>query len=981
VAVLHAAWDDGLAVFGWRGRVLDQQTVTSFASTLFVQRSAFAATERVLPSPGRSGQLAVRTLHVGVDVAADAFSLREWVPWGQLSASLAWFQSCYRLAMAVAESGQVVPALEPTSKLFQAKWRPIVGPAVAKEMARLAGTMPPVVRSVRPELLPWQVTSLAVDAFTDEAARRRLHDIATPDPTARSRRPIDVISRRFLAALTAASGDVIAGNDSERTAVQELSRAVANWSAAATGRSPLTGMSIVLRVVPPSQLEAVPGADDVEFDADRWLIEILLSPSHDPSVLVPIEEVIDRATLINVDEQTASAAAALAVRRVSAIAPLLATPEGRSPGAVAEFLRGPAARLERAGIRVLLPAWWNKPVAPKVRGLASASVAPVTASGLDTASIATIDWRVALGDQTLTPDEIERIAESKHELVHLRGRWVAFDRNAVDKAITAARLHHGEQRGVSADQLITLAADPSVELVIDESHDESDETHWLDALLAGLPDDHLVPLDEPPGFVGTLRPYQRRGLGWLAFLHRLGLGGCLADDMGLGKTAQLLALLAHERAAGQNVGPTLVICPLSVVRNWQREAARFTPGLHVIVHHGAERDTASLAERVDNGKQAQIVVTTYATAVRDIEVLSTMNWARLVADEAQHVKNPATAAARALRRIPAPRKIALTGTPVENRLSELWSICDLVNPGLLGSQKTFRETFAVPIERNRDQDRAAQLRQLVQPFVLRRSKADRTLVPELPDKIEQIAWAQLTREQATLYQSVVDVLLSTLKSMEGLRNSIDRRGAILAALTRLKQICNHPVHYLGDGGRLTGRSGKLSRFDEIIDDLVEADERAIVFTQYREMGLLLVRHLADHAGIEADFLHGGLARARRDKMVDGFQSGHGGPVMIVSLKAGGSGLNLTAASQVVHYDRWWNPAVENQASDRAWRIGQTRTVLVHKLVCQGTVEERIDQLIESKRDLAERVVGTGEGWLTEMSTDELRDLLVLRETS
>jgi SNF2 family DNA or RNA helicase len=566
--------------------------------------------------------------------------------------------------------------------------------------------------------------------------------------------------------------------------------------------------------------------------------------------------------------------------------------------------------------------------------------------------------------------------------VFLRGRWVAFDRKAVDRALTAARLHHAEGNQAGAIQLVRMAADPDIELIADDEEGIDDDGNhaWLDALISGLADDHLVPLAEPAGFVGTLRPYQQRGLGWLAFLQRVGLGGCLADDMGLGKTAQLLALLAHERALLPDAGPTLVICPLSVVRNWEREAARFTPDARVLIHHGSDRETASLPERV-GGDGAQIVITTYATAVRDLTVLTTMPWARLVADEAQHVKNPTTAAAKALRKISAPQKIALTGTPVENRLSELWSICDLVNPGLLGSQTSFRETFAVPIERNRDQDKAAQLRQLVQPFVLRRSKADRSLVPELPDKIEQIAWAQLTREQATLYQSVVDVLLKTLDGMKGLRNSIDRRGAILAALTRLKQVCNHPVHYLGDGGKLAGRSGKLARFDEIISDLIEADERAIVFTQYREMGLLLQRHLHDHNGMEAEFLHGGVTRARRDKMVDQFQSGHGGPVLVVSLKAGGSGLNLTAASQVVHYDRWWNPAVENQASDRAWRIGQTHTVLVHKMVCQGTIEERIDQLIESKRDLAERVVGAGEGWLTELSTDALRDLLVLRATT
>jgi SNF2 family DNA or RNA helicase len=985
--VLHAAWNDGLAVFGWRGRALDQPTVTSFASTLFVQRAAFVGTDRVLPAPGRTGQLQVRTLQVDMEIVAEAFSLREWVPWGQLSASLAWFQSCYRLGAAVAAAGQVIPTLDATPTGHRARWRPIVDERVGSALARLAESMPPVVGALRLELAPWQITSLAVDSFVDGAARQRLHEIVAPDPAPRSRKSVDVISRRFLTALSARSDQLIIANSTEASLVDELARSLNTWSAVATGRSPLTSLSIMIRVVPPSVLEATRGDD--EPPEDRWLLEILLSPANDPSVLVAIEDVVDQADLLGVERTVAEAAASLAARRVSAIAPLLTQPPDLRPAAVvctldevSVFLRGAAARLEQSGIRVLLPAWWHKPVAPRVRALATVTTTPVTAGGLDTASLATIDWRIALGDSTLTNADIERIAESKHELVYLRGRWVAFDRKAVDRALTAARLHHAEGNQAGAIELVRMAADPDIELITDDEQGVDDDGNhaWLDALISGLADDHLVPLAEPAGFVGTLRPYQQRGLGWLAFLQRVGLGGCLADDMGLGKTAQLLALLAHERSLLPEAGPTLVICPLSVVRNWEREAARFTPEARVLIHHGSERDTASLPERV-GGVGAQIVITTYATAVRDLAVLTTMPWARLVADEAQHVKNPTTAAAKALRKIAAPQKIALTGTPVENRLSELWSICDLVNPGLLGSQTSFRETFAVPIERNRDQDKAAQLRQLVQPFVLRRSKADRSLVPELPDKIEQIAWAQLTREQATLYQSVVDVLLKTLDGMKGLRNSIDRRGAILAALTRLKQVCNHPVHYLGDGGKLAGRSGKLARFDEIIADLIDADERAIVFTQYREMGLLLQRHLHDHNGMEAEFLHGGVARARRDKMVDQFQAGHGGPVLVVSLKAGGSGLNLTAASQVVHYDRWWNPAVENQASDRAWRIGQTHTVLVHKMVCQGTIEERIDQLIESKRDLAERVVGAGEGWLTELSTDALRDLLVLRAST
>jgi non-specific serine/threonine protein kinase len=436
--------------------------------------------------------------------------------------------------------------------------------------------------------------------------------------------------------------------------------------------------------------------------------------------------------------------------------------------------------------------------------------------------------------------------------------------------------------------------------------------------------------------------------------------------MGLGKTP---TTLAHISALP---GPHLVICPLSVVRNWESEAARFTPMLRVAVHHGTGRSGATSFANVV--AQHDLIITTYHVAARDVEALGAVQWATVVFDEAQAVKNPETRTAKALRTLPAAQHIALTGTPVENRLSELWSIMSMVTPGLLGNLTQFRRRFAIPIERNHDVAAAEALRRLTSPFLLRRTKADKSLVPDLPDKVEQLAWAALTREQASMYQGVVDQLLADAQQATGMR----RRGLVLAALTRLKQICNHPAHALADGSRLGGRSGKLTRFDELVADLLDADEQALVFTQFREMGLLLQRHLNERFALPTPFLHGGVPRKGRDRMVDEFQSGSASPLLLVSLRAGGTGLNLTAASRVVHYDRWWNPAVEDQATDRAWRIGQHRSVFVHKLVCQGTIEERVDAMINDKRALADAVVGTtGEAWLSELSTEELRDLIVL----
>jgi SNF2 family DNA or RNA helicase len=559
---------------------------------------------------------------------------------------------------------------------------------------------------------------------------------------------------------------------------------------------------------------------------------------------------------------------------------------------------------------------------------------------------------------------------------------VRIDPDHLRRARSAALRERERHTRVSALELLQLLQDQHLDLALasaagtsthlaaptdpttdDRSPTAVDSTllapDWIGTLFGGLDDEHLDEAHEPESFIGTLRPYQRRGLGWLQFLARVGLGGCLADDMGLGKTATTLAHLLTQP------GPHLVICPLSVVHNWESEARRFTPSLAVHVHHGAGRELGT-------DPDADLVITTYGLAQRDTD-LHRVAWGTVVLDEAQMVKNPNTKAARAVRRLVARQKVALTGTPVENRLVELWSILDAVVPGVLGSQQRFRERYAMPIERHGDAEVAERLRTVTAPFVLRRTKADRRLLPDLPDKIEQIAYAELTAEQAVLYQQVAQQLLHDAEELTGMQ----RRGRVLAALTRLKQICNHPAHALADDSRLSGRSGKLTRFDELLVDLLDVGERALVFTQFREMGTLLHRHLEQHHGIAADFLHGGVSRTRRQAMIDHFHADDGPPVLLVSLKAGGTGLNLIAASQVIHYDRWWNPAVEDQATDRAWRLGQRRTVNVHKLVSRGTIEERIGQVIDEKRQLAQTVVGTSENWLANLSADDLRQLVVL----
>ncbi|ACU35003.1 DEAD/DEAH box helicase [Actinosynnema mirum] len=632
-------------------------------------------------------------------------------------------------------------------------------------------------------------------------------------------------------------------------------------------------------------------------------------------------------------------------------------------------------------------------------------------------------WSLALGDEELAEPELRALAEAKVPLVRLRGQWVQVDqrgltaglaflrrggggRMTVGQALAhagaltrpAGRNTHDENTGDentddenAGDKTMTSAANLDGANPRESNGNGSGGSDpdglphgWfgalplpvtavrgdgaLGALLAGGGDRVLEEVAAPEGLTAVLRPYQARGLAWLAFLDSLGLGACLADDMGLGKTVQLLALEALCRQGdGGSRAPTLLVCPLSVLGNWQREAARFTPGLRVRVHHGPERDVSGIGEGCD------LVLTTYAVVVRDVEALRGVRWDRVVLDEAQNVKNSSTRQFRAVRSLDARHRVALTGTPVENRLAELWSVMDFANPGVLGTVSTFRARFAVPVERHGDEDAAVRLRRVTAPFVLRRLKTDPRVISDLPDKIEVKQLCPLTPEQASLYQAVLDDMLAKVDGSEGQ----ERRGLVLASLSKLKQVCNHPAQLLGDGSRVAGRSGKVNRLEEVLEEVLADGDKALCFTQFTEFGSLLAPHLSARFDTDVLFLHGGTPKRARDAMVERFQ-GEGGPsVFLLSLKAGGTGLNLTAANHVIHLDRWWNPAVEDQATDRAFRIGQRRHVQVRKFVCAGTVEERIDRMVEQKRGLARMVVGTGEDWITELSTGQLRELLSL----
>jgi SNF2-related domain/SNF2 Helicase protein/Helicase conserved C-terminal domain len=710
---------------------------------------------------------------------------------------------------------------------------------------------------------------------------------------------------------------------------------------------------------------------------DRWMIETLVADVDESSLELPLGDALGVGSPFPVDVREAILATlGRAVRVAPELAPLIEGPEpGRSvfdDSQIVTLLLERLAHLSDVGVAVLVPSWWSNRKRLGVRAKATGDSDAVTAAGFGFDEIVQFRWEAALGDERLTKADLaalQRAAAAKLSLVRVRGQWVHLDAAELAALLTAAG-RDGE--ATVGDVVRTGLGLPSIVAPGGARVVGAAARGRLGELISGALGHRVEAVDAPDGFVGALRPYQARGVGWMQFLGRLGLGACLADDMGLGKTAQLIGTVLADRTDDA----TLVVCPTSVIGNWELELARFAPDLCVLTHHGARRARTPKAFAKQCAKH-DVVLTSYGLLARDVELIASIGWGRLVLDEAQQVKNPHTAQAKAVQQTRAGRRIAMTGTPVENRLSELWAVMHAVNPGLLGSMRSFRERFAIPIERDGDDEAAARLQRLTGPFVLRRLKTDRSIIDDLPDKIEVTEHCPLTREQATLYQAVVDDLLQRAAAADG----AERRGLVLAGIMKLKQLCNHPAHYLKDGSRLHARSGKLERVEELLDELLAAGDKALCFTQFTEWGDQLVPYLARRFDVSVLWLHGGMTRKRRDELVTAFQTTVGPALFVLSLKAGGTGLNMTAASHVVHFDRWWNPAVEDQATDRAFRIGQHRNVMVHKMVSAGTVEERIDAMISRKRALAGKVVATGETWITELSDDELRDLLTYDPSS
>ncbi len=1026
-----------------------------------------------------------------------------------------------------------------------ANWEVVLSPEDSRRVQQLAQVMPPVCwsymsASAKPFSLLQDMLCHFLNLVTDAFVRESFASGSLLPTTRRtSRTAVPSMPEQWLRALSAANATLPVSNGELASFTHKLH----NWLDQLQPSATESPFRTCFKLEPP---------DQEQEDTTTWHISFYLQANDDLSLLIPAEKVWQERsgtlTFLKRKFENPQERLLADLGKTARLYPLIdESLKSAHPQSFAvdteqayAFLRETAPLLEASGFGVLVPPWWQKSTARigvKLRVQPKAAETSLGLMGLS--SIVDYNWNIAIGDSSLSLKEFEQLVHLKQPLVNVRGQWVELRADEIERAIAFFQKKQAKRDMTLGEALRIGLGQEQSDLGLPVVGMEAEG--WIQDVLDRLSQRvQLSPIAAPVAFQGKLRPYQLKGVSWMAFLQQFGFGSCLADDMGLGKcisasssvvvngasqqitdiwnhyagqstfdgegywadpyqqllvnsiddttgrivqapvkrlyrqqvsthlrkiqledgncitityphklltnrgwtnnlqvgdsvcvfgvsippgetsddseeayycriksiedvqydgwvydfeienyhnfvannilchnTIQLITLLLHEREEKSDrenaqLKPTLLICPMSIVGNWQREIQRFAPSLAVMVHHGMER--LSGPAFVEEALKHDVIITTYALALRDKEHLASVEWGNVVIDEAQNIKNESAKQTQAIKGLSATHRVALTGTPVENRLSELWSIMEFLNPGYLGSATDFRKSFALPIERYRNVDRAATLKSLIQPFVLRRLKTDKEIIQDLPDKMEMKVFCNLTQEQASLYEAVVKEMLEKIEQAEPMQ----RRGLILATLMKLKQICNHPAQFMSDGSSLPRRSGKLARLEEMLEEVLAEGDKALIFTQFAEMGGMLRHYLQEALGFETLFLHGGTAKKQRDILVQRFQEEkRGAQLFILSLKAGGVGLNLTAASHVFHFDRWWNPAVENQATDRAFRIGQQKNVQVHKFVCVGTLEERIDFMIEQKKELAENIVGSGESWLTEMSTSQLKELFAL----
>lgn len=924
--------------------------------------------------------------------ATDSLHLLDSLPLGAinpdwLGTDLQFWSHINRWSLDLLGRCKFLPVINQTPKKTIAQWQPILDSATDRaRLLKFARQMPTACRmyglsategiSIALPSTAQDLILAALGAMIDcqvrkiakEVERKALTNVATLKP----------VVRIWLHGL----GDDTGYIDDNRAEVEALHSTLENWM------SPLQ-QSLANQTMFRASFSLQPPQGKTK----TWQLEYGLQAIDNPDLVVdgktiwehPVEAFTYQERTILYPQETLLRGLGLACKLYPTIEQSLqeACPHSCSLTSqqVYEFITRIAWRFSDSGLGVILP-----PGLTNREGWASRlglSIRANTSKGksqekMGLKSLLNFKWELSIGGQTLSKAEFDRLVAQNSPLVEVNGEWVELRERDV-KAAQAFFGSRKEQMTLSLEDALRLSTGDTqtIERLPVVNFEAGGK---LEDLLTALTDNRTIEaIATPQTFKGELRPYQARGAGWLNFLQKWGLGACLADDMGLGKTIEFIAFLLHLQLEKNLIHPILLVCPTSVLGNWEREVKRFGPSLTTLVHHGDKRAKGKSFAATVKGKN--LVITSYALTYRDEKELQSVQWQGVVLDEAQNIKNSESKQSKTVKMLEADFKIALTGTPVENRLSELWSILEFLNPGYLGQRQFFQRRFAIPIEKYGDTESLQILRSLVQPFILRRLKTDKDIIQDLPEKQENTVFCPLSKEQASLYQKLVDESLSEIDSSTG----IQRRGMILGLLVRLKQVCNHPL-LLSAKTKAKDKvktlkpheSGKLQRLNEMLDEVISEGDRALIFTQFAEWGKLLKPYLEQHLNREILFLYGGTRKVQREEMVDRFQQDpQGPPIMILSLKAGGVGLNLTRANHVFHFDRWWNPAVENQATDRVFRIGQTRNVQVHKFVCTGTLEEKIHDLIESKQALAEQVVSSGEDWLTEMDTDQLRNLLIL----
>jgi SNF2 family DNA or RNA helicase len=921
-----------------------------------------------------------------------------------LSGDLRFWSHVARWHLDLLSRSKFLPVLERSEGAAVARWQALLDSASDQSrLEHFSRQMPAICRAYQPP-----DSAEPVEAAIFPAARALLLDFLHQTIDAQLRaglasQPLPTVSlsketpvREWLQALGMTAADLphpgIVATAAEK--LERLETILNNWISPI--QQQLTQQAASFRTCFYLRTPA-PGQTD-------WALEFYLQAAHDADFLVsaktiwnnPVERLDYLGRTIHHPQETLLAGLGFASRLYPVLEPSLQVQQPQdcplNPMQVYDFIKSAAWQLQDSGFGVVLP-----PSLANHQGLANRLGLRVRAETpskrnkqrLGLQSLLNFKWELSIGGQRLSKEEFDRLVALNTPLVEINGEWVELRPQDV-RAAQSFFESRKDQMSLSLEDALRISTGDTQmieKLPVVNFEASGSLQELINTLTTG--NQSVEAIAPPQSFQGELRPYQVRGTSWLAFLERWGLGACLADDMGLGKTIQLIALLLHLKEQDALEAPTLLVCPTSVLGNWEREVKKFAPTLKVLVHHGDKRSQGKAFARAVKGYD--LIITSYALVYRDAKDLQSVSWQGVVLDEAQNIKNPEAKQSQAVRQLETQFRIALTGTPIENRLSELWSILDFLNPGYLGPRNFFQRRFAVPIERYGDTASLQTLRSLVQPFILRRLKTDRTIIQDLPDKQEMTVFCGLSAEQAALYQKLVDQSLVEIESAEG----IQRHGMILALLVKLKQVCNHPVLFkeaavkdtktnkntsslIPHPSSFRSLSGKLQRLEEMLDELMAEGDRALIFTQFAEWGKFLKAYLEQQFNRETLFLYGGTSKKQREEMVDRFQNDPQGPrVFILSLKAGGVGLNLTRANHVFHFDRWWNPAVENQATDRVFRIGQTRNVQVHKFVCTGTLEERIHELIESKKTLSEQVVGTGENWLTEFDTDQLRNLLLL----